>query len=78
MGVKTRMKKYREELLEEAMLKGRQEGRQEGKQEGEQKGKLDNTIETAKKMLTLHFSNADIVAVTGLSEQEIEDLKIEE
>ena len=60
----TKLEKYKEKIFQE----GRQEGRQEGIEQG-------MTVETAKKMLSLKYSIADISAVTGLKEEEILKLK---
>lgn len=67
----TKLKKYREKVFQEGM----QQGMQQGIEQGIERGEANKAIETAKKMLSLHFSTADICAVTGLSEKELEQLK---
>ena len=55
-------------VYQEILQEGRQEGRQEGLQEGLQRGKL----EIARRLLQLGMSLAQVVQVTGLSEQELQ------
>ena len=51
------------------------QGIQEGEVLGLQKGKIEGKIETAKKMLSKKYTVQDIVELTGLSKEQIEELK---
>ena len=55
-------------VYQEILQEGRQDGRQDGLQEGLQRGKL----EIARRLLQLGMSLAQVVQVTGLSEQELQ------
>ncbi|MCK9339983.1 MAG: transposase, partial [Bacteroidales bacterium] len=57
---------------EEGELKGRLEGELKGKLEGELKGKLD----IARTMLKMEKPIDEIVLITGLSKEQIEELEI--
>ena len=57
--LETKLKKYRDGLLEEGMQKGKLEG------------KLEGIIESARKMLEYGIKIEEIVKITGLSKEEI-------
>ena len=73
----------REKGIKEGRVKGREEGREEGKKEGRkegiEEGKLEgqkqNSIEIAKRMLIDGENIEKIVKYTGLTREEIENLK---
>ena len=58
------------ELREKAIAEGLAEGRAEGKAEG----KAEERVEIAKKMKARGIAQKEIESLTGLSEQEIEQL----
>jgi predicted transposase/invertase (TIGR01784 family) len=66
---------YRESLLETAKFEGRKEGRKEGRQEGLKEGRKEGKIEVAKTLLSMRLSIEEIERATGLSQEEIENLK---
>jgi len=67
-----RMKKI---LDERSMLEGaREEARKEGLKEGKIEGIREAKLETAKNLLTIGLPLDQIVSVTGLSKEEINDL----
>jgi len=61
----------------EAEEKIREEGRKEGIKEGMEKGKIEGKIEVAKNLLKTGIDIEIIVKSTGLTKEEIEDLKNE-
>ncbi len=65
----------REEGREEGIAIGRAEGRAEGIAEGIAEGEKYTQIETAKRMMDANFSSELIAEFTGLSIDEIENLK---
>ncbi|MCK9338770.1 MAG: hypothetical protein M0P38_02085, partial [Bacteroidales bacterium] len=58
----------------EGELKGRSEGKLEGQLEGESKGKLEGKLEIARTMLKMGKLIDEIVLITGLSKEQIEEL----
>ncbi len=64
-------------LAEVYMEKGKKEGKEEGKKEGKREGKLEGKLEVTKNLLTKGFSVEDIVEVTGLEREQIEEIKSE-
>ena len=78
-----RLKMLRDEggALETARIKGLEEGRKEGIEEGikkgETKGERKKAIATAKESLRIGLSNEVIPKITGLSVEEIKNLKNE-
>lgn len=52
----------------------REEGREEGRKEVKEKGKKEQKMQIAKTMKLKGMSNQDISEITGLSEDEIENL----
>ena len=65
------MKEARERGMQEGMREGIREGMQEGRREGRQEG----IIEVAENFIKLGLGTAEISKGTGLSENEIEDLR---
>ena len=65
------MKEARERGMQEEMREGIREGMQEGRREGRQEG----IIEVAENFIKLGLGTAEISKGTGLSENEIEDLR---
>lgn len=53
----------------------RKEGREEGIKEGIKEGRKEERVAIAKKMLELHISEGQIIEVTGLSKEEVNELK---
>ena len=49
----------------------------QAQKEGKAEGILERNIEIAKNMLSKKFEEEDIVAITGLSKEEVEKLKLE-
>ena len=56
---------------------GRKEGLQLGLQQGREEGKSAKAIDIAKKLLQIDFAIDKIVEVTGLTCDEVENLRIE-
>jgi len=77
--VKEAMKYHRKmgitEGFEKGLEKGMEKGREEGLQEGIEKGREGALIQTARNLLTLGISIADIAKATGLSEEQITALQ---
>ena len=59
---------------EEGRAEGRAEGLKEGLKEGRQEGIAQRNVEIAKSMLSLNLPIAQIVQVTGLTEDNIKEL----
>jgi predicted transposase/invertase (TIGR01784 family) len=57
--------------LEEGMEKGREEGKEEGRAEGR-----EALLVAARNFLELGVSVSDIVKATGLSEEQVRELKV--
>ena len=66
-----------EEGIEEGRIEGRAEGIEEGRIEGIEEGSKQKAYEIAKKMLKKGNSIKDICDITGLSIEEIEELRKE-
>ena len=60
---------------EEGLKEGRREGLKEGLKEGMEKGRKEKSIEIAKKLLEAGISDEVIAASTGLSIEEIKNLR---
>ena len=52
----------------------REEGKEEGRVEGEEKGRIEANEAVARKMLVKKQTIADIMEITGLSEEQIRNL----
>jgi len=63
---------------EATLANSRDEGKAEGKEEGKIAGKAEATIEIAKKLKAKGISMPEIVELTGLSIEEIEQLNVSE
>ena len=61
--------------LAEGMAKGMAEGMTKGMAKGMAEGERKKALETARKMLSKGFEREDICDITGLSIEEIEELK---
>ena len=57
------------------LKKGLEEGRKEGIEVGLEKGKRQEKIEIANKLLELDTSIEDIIKITGLTKEEVLDIK---
>ena len=68
----------RQEGLEEGRQEGLKEGRQAGMQAGREQGFTEGVMQTAKKLLDIGLSVENISKATGLSCNEIENLKIKQ
>ena len=75
-GKEEGLKEGKEEGLKEGKEEGLKEGKEKGLKEGIEKGLKESKIETAKNCLTRGFDIETISAITGLTSQEIEKLKI--
>jgi predicted transposase/invertase (TIGR01784 family) len=60
---------------EEGFLEGEQKGIQKGREEGLKEGELKSKIEIARKMLLQNMDINTIASVTGLSHEQIEQLR---
>ena len=69
--VKDAMKYHRKLGMDEGFEKGLEKGRNEGMQEGIEKGREEAIQQTARNLLKLGISVADITKATGLSEEQI-------
>ena len=69
------MKEARERGMQEGMREGMREGIREGMQEGRREGRQEGIIEVAENFIKLGLGTAEISKGTGLSENEIEDLR---
>ena len=69
----------REEGMQEGILLGTQKGmllgKQEGRLEGKQEGKLEGKLEIARALLATGMSEEAVQHVTGLSAQDLEQIK---
>lgn len=74
-GLKEGRKKGMEEGRKEGLKEGRKEGLEEGRKEGRKEGSLEKTMEMASKMLSKKYSVSEISEITGLSAEQIEELK---
>ena len=61
---------------EEGKREGRQEGRQEGIKEGRQEGEKKASLKIALNLIGIGLPVSDISKATGLSENEVEQLKV--
>lgn len=83
MSVEERIRYEIREARKEAAIEGRAEGRAEGRSEGRAEGLKDGMqegiqkekIAIAKKLLSMNFSDEEILRATGLSEDEVNNLK---
>ena len=73
-GHKKGLEEGRAEGLAEGHKEGHKEGFKEGLGEGEQKGKLESKREIAKKLKQKHIPIDEIIEITELSKEEIENL----
>jgi predicted transposase/invertase (TIGR01784 family) len=75
--------RYQRSLMETQRIEGREEGREKGREEGEEigiakgevKGRTEEKKETALKMLSDGMSIENVCKYTGLSAQQIEQIK---
>lgn len=65
----------KEEARKEGLEEGRKQGHNEGIEEGILEGKRRNTLEIAKSMLNKNMSIEDISDITGLTLEEVNELK---
>ena len=75
--VKDAMEWHRKMGRNEGRKEGRKEGKAEGIKEGIEEGKKTALISTAKNLLKLGISVADVIQATGLSEKEVSAIKLE-
>ena len=59
----------------QAKKEGIEEGKAKGKAEGKAEGKIEEKLEIAKNILSKKFKEEDIIAVTGLTKEEVLKLK---
>jgi hypothetical protein len=71
----TKLKQYGERVAREAAERARREGRREGRQEGRQEGKEEGLETVALRMLDQGRSVEEIAEITGLTKEQIEQLK---
>ena len=62
-------------LAERLKQTGREEGRMEGRMEGREEGKLEGKLETARNMLAAGINRKMVLALTGLSDAQLDMLK---
>jgi predicted transposase/invertase (TIGR01784 family) len=63
--------------MEKGMEKGMKKGIEEGIEEGKQKGAHNQAVEIAKKMLEAELNPGQITSLTGLTPEEVEQLRSE-
>ena len=63
-------------IAEQFIEQGKQLGREQGLQQGMEKGKKERNIEIAKGLLATHISIDTITKVTGLTDKEIQTLRL--
>jgi predicted transposase/invertase (TIGR01784 family) len=68
-------KSFKESGRREGLKEGKAEGRREGLQEGRREGRTERDMEIALKALQMGMSPEAVRQLTGLSEQQIEQLK---
>lgn len=80
-GLREGLKEGRQEGLkegrQEGLKEGRQEGLKEGRQEGLEEGRKIEKIEIAKNMLEMDIEITKIIKATGLTEEEVNNIKID-
>ena len=70
------IKQYANEVgKEEGRREGLKEGREEGRIQGIKEGERKKQLEIAKELLNLKIDISDIIKATGLSKEEIDNLK---
>ena len=62
-------------VQEYGYIKGKEDGKEEGKKEGRKEGAKEQSIKIAKKMLEKNEDIAYIMEITGLTEEQIKDIK---
>ena len=62
--------------MEEGMEKGRAEGKEEGRAEGIEEGMNLRSLEIARKMLAKGMDEASVMDMTGLTAEEIKQMKL--
>ena len=72
-----RYQKGMEKGIEKGRAEGRAEGKAEGMEEGIEKGMNQRSLEIAKKMLANGMDDASVMDMTGLTAEEIKQLKAE-
>ena len=72
-----RYQKGMEKGIEKGFEKGRAEGKAEGMEEGIEKGMNQRSLEIARKMLANGMDDASVMDMTGLTAEEIKQLKAE-
>lgn len=61
--------------IEDAFKEGVEKGIKEGKTEGLKEGEKNSKIQIAKKMMSKNINISEIIEFTGLSENDLENLK---
>lgn len=62
-------------LLDDSYQKGKKEGMEVGRAEGRAEGKHEVNTETAQRLLTMGMDEATVMDVTGLTAEEMKQLK---
>ena len=62
-------------LIDDSYQKGKEEGMEEGKEEGRAEGELKKSLEIARNLLNVGLPISQIIQVTGLTQEQIEQLK---
>ena len=70
-----RKKAAYEDGIKEGEKKGKQEGLKEGVEKGLKEGEKNSKIQIAKKMMSKNINISEIIEFTGLSENDLENLK---
>ncbi len=76
-GIQEGLEKGIEKGLEEGLEKGLKEGREKGLQEGKEKGFQESAVTIAKNLIQLGMDNQTIQKGTGLTRDQIEELRQE-
>ena len=63
------------EMIQEENTKIFMNGKKQGKIEGKNEGKIEGVKEIARKLLSKNLSKKEISEITGLKDEEIENLK---
>ena len=61
--------------IEEGFQKGLEEGMEKGREEGKEEGRAEAFLSAAHKLIEMGFSIQDVAKATGLSEQQVRELK---
>ena len=63
-------------LIDDSYQKGKEEGKEEGRAEGKEEGMNQRSLEIARKMLAQGMDEATVMDMTGLTAEEIKQMKL--